>query len=114
MTTTAQQQKITRTYEIDGNVITVTRRWVNEAYARNGNVANPTQYYLYYSTLNGENVTDYCKRSADAYEHARAKLLGIDYFPGVGPTDQGARNVRPHWVVTDEMKANYTGMTRHD
>lgn len=96
---------ITYEYEFDGHVITVTRCHTGTAYARNGNVGNPTEYFKWESRLDGEFVTLAWEGRAVAYEHARAKALGIPYR--YDERGGRSRNVRPWTVVRDEMNANY-------
>jgi hypothetical protein len=43
----------TYVYEVDGHTIEVTRRHVGTAYARNGNVGNPTEYFTWDVKLDG-------------------------------------------------------------
>lgn len=101
---------ITYVYAIDHegaeHEITVTRRHVGTAYARNGNVHNPTEYFTWSAALDGETVgTGYDSR-ATAYEYARAQLLGIPYYWHPNYPNR-ARNVRSYVLVQDEMRANY-------
>jgi hypothetical protein len=98
------------------HVIDITRRHVGTAYARNGNVSNPTEYFVWDATVETlglphrggvESATRGCSTRSDAYEHARATALGIPY----DNNDALKRwvNVRPFTRVADEMKANYVG-----
>lgn len=97
--------------------IAITRRHVGTAYASNGNVGNPTEYFVWDFAIDGGDLdgassehaplrgTGYRDRT-DAYEHARARLLGIPYcFDLERPAR--CRNVRPWVVVKAEMQANY-------
>lgn len=87
--------------------IAITRRHTGTAYARNGNVGNPTEYFRWEAVVNGVTVAGLAFRDrTDAYENARAKVLGIPYRFDL---ERPARccNVRSWVVVRDEMKANY-------
>ena len=98
---------ITYVYEIDGHRIEITRRHVGTAYAANGNVHNPTEYFLWDTRIDGEPGLSMRPTRADAYEHARAQALGLRY-----DNDDLRRrwvNVRSFRLVQDEMKANYRG-----
>lgn len=100
---------ITYVYEVEGHEVAVTRRHVGTAYARNGNVGNPTEYFEWEALVDGKRIGVGSWQRAVAYEAARAHILGIDYFhphPD-GPFANRARNVRPYTLVADEMKANY-------
>lgn len=97
---------ITYVYDVEGHTIEVTRHHIGTAYARNGNVGNPTEYFRWSSRVDGELPVVYRAVSrAEAYEHARAKVLGVEYR-----NDDLRRryvNVRPYTEVQREMKANY-------
>lgn len=98
-------------YDIDGHDVKVTRRHVRTAYARNGNVSNPTEYFVWDARVDGEYVVGNVGERSTAYEYARARVLGIDYFwDSNQPTK--ARNVRSFRLVQDEMKANYVRQER--
>ena len=98
---------ITYVYEVDGHTIEITRVHVRTAYARNGNVGNPTQYFKWVAHVDGQSTNKFDRR-ADAYEMARARVLGIKYVNN----ERLHRyvNVRPWTVVRDEMLANYRGV----
>lgn len=101
---------ITYRYDFQGHVIEVTRRHVYTAYAANGNVGNPTEYFDWESTVDGERATTAAPSRAVAYEYARAKVLGIPYRCDEGMARR-SENVRYWWIVRDEMRANYRGRT---
>jgi hypothetical protein len=103
--------KITYRYEVNGHEVTVWRQHVGTAYARNGNAHNPTEYFIWASAVDGEWVLSHMDRRATAYEYARARILGIDYYDHPNHPTR-ARNVRSWHVVQDEMRANYRGQTR--
>lgn len=107
---------IAYTYNIDGNVVVIERVHYATAYARNGNVHNPTEYFKWNWRVEmlaggidpptppmlGHGSTRY-----DAYERARAAVLGIGYV-----NDERRKryvNVRLWRDVMAEMKANYVG-----
>lgn len=98
---------ITYTYIFNGCAIDITRRHVGTAYARNGNVGNPTEYFVWEARVDGERIGGQHERRAEAYEHARASILGIRYVND----DRRKRwvNVRSYRVVEDEMRQLYRG-----
>lgn len=96
---------ITYHYDCEGHAIEVTRVHVGTAYARNGNVGNPTEYFQWESTVDGEWATGTAPTRTVAYEYARAKALGIPYSYDEGMARR-SKNVRAFWVVQTEMKAN--------
>jgi len=102
---------ITYRYEVEGHVIDITRRHVHTAYARNGNVHNPTVYFVWDSTVDGAKTFIGERSRAVAYEYARAHALGIDYLnlPDHNVRRQKHKNVRPFNVVQSEMRSNYVG-----
>lgn len=101
---------ITYVYAVGGHRVEIVRRHVGTAYARNGNVGNPTEYFTWESRLDGEFVTYGEESRAIAYEHARAKALGIPYaYSETRPGPKWNKNVRPYPLVQDEMKVNYQG-----
>ena len=103
-------------YNIGGNIVVIERVHYGTAYARNGNVGNPTEYFKWNWTVE---MKARCLESgahghgdsrADAYERARASVLGIRYV-----NDEQRRrytNVRPWTVVKAEMQANYNGRAK--
>lgn len=109
MAGTAHWDTITYYYEIEGRVVTVTRHHAGTAYARNGNVGNPTQYYTWSAAVDGERVTFAEPSRAAAYELARAVVLDIDYS---NPERGAGVNVRPFYSVAAEMKENYRRKVR--
>lgn len=98
---------ITYRYEFEGQTIEIERVHYGTAYARNGNVGNPTEYFKWnWRTATAKGHGD---SRSDAYERARAAVLGIGYV-----YDERRKlyvNVRPWTLVRDEMKANYRGRT---
>ena len=104
----SERRPITYVYDVEGHKVEVTRRWVGQAYARNGNVHNPTQYYVWESRVDGKYVVGSCATRSSAYEHARAEVQGVEYYDGsANPSNH--RGIRLYWLVADEMKANYQG-----
>lgn len=95
-------------YEVDGHEIVVTRTHVGTAYARNGNVGNATEYFIWSATADGVEVAFSEDRRSEAYEVARAHALGIEYVNI--PSQRRYVNVRGWTKVQDEMKANYRGL----
>jgi hypothetical protein len=93
-------------YEVEGHEVVVTRTHASTAYPRNGNVGAATEYFTWSSTADGEHVTSHADSRATAYEYARARILGIDYYWHPDYPAR-ARNVRGWMKVQDEMKANY-------
>jgi hypothetical protein len=98
---------VTYVYDVEGHEVAVTREHVRTAYARNGNVGNPTEYFKWSATVDGESVTSWARTRADAYEYGRAAVLGYAYSPGHGDNFRGAKNVRNFRLVADEMQTNY-------
>jgi hypothetical protein len=106
---------ITYIYDVDGHTIEITRTHVRTAYARNGNVGNPTEYFEWRAYLNGKPVGTTGQR-AEAYEYARAAALGIEYrttrYSGGrngGRVIAHGKNERPWTAVREEMQTNYRG-----
>lgn len=97
---------ITYRYDVDGQTIEITRTHDRTAYARNGNVGNPTEYFWWQVRRNGEYLGGVFRLRADAYEAARGNKFcnadGRAIGSGPGP-------VRPYTVVAAEMRANYRG-----
>lgn len=102
----ASTYPITYIYDYDGHTIEVSRRHVRTAYARNGNVSNPTEYFVWETSVDGETVSTLSITRTDAYEYGRAKVEGIRFRPD-NDLGLGGINVRSYIVVRDEMKANY-------
>jgi hypothetical protein len=107
-------QPITYVYEVTGpdgtgHEIAITREHTGTAYARNGNVGNATEYFLWNATLDGEPAAWHEPRRSEAYEVARAKLLGIRYANG----PRSCVNVRAWHRVREEMKASYRRQIVH-
>lgn len=102
----ASTNPITYIYDYDGHTIEVSRRHVRTAFASNGNVSNPTEYFVWQSTVDGEYAAGLCVSRADAYEHARAKIQGVRFHPG-DDRGLGSVGVRSYIVVRNEMQANY-------
>lgn len=100
-------EPITYVYDFEGHVIEVSREHVGSAYARNGNVGNPTEYFVWSATVDGKWVTSGCHQRAEAYEYGRASVLGIEYRMQRSDYDHRGINERPFSKVRDEMKANY-------
>lgn len=99
----ASTNAITYVYRVGDKVIEVTRRHVKTAYAKNGNVGNPTEYFVWDAAIDGNVVCTAGSRS-DAYELA----LGNGVWNGfayVGSRDK-VRNFR---LVKEEMRENYVG-----
>lgn len=105
----ASRHSITYRYDFDGHAIEVTRWHVGTAYARNGNVGNPKEYFRWKASVDGEQIGGYFYSRADAYEHARASILGILYYWRPDALSVDCVNVRPWTAVQDEMRANYRG-----
>lgn len=101
---------ITYFYDFEGHEIAIPRRHVGTAYARNGNVGNPTEYFVWDAKVDGKLDELGCFSRANAYEHARAHILGITYRESdpknYRPGPKYNVNVRPYAVVRDEMKTN--------
>lgn len=102
---------ITYAYDIDGAVVLIERVHVGTAYARNGNVHNPTEYFRWNWRIACQpgGIEDGPRGNgssrSDAYERARAKVLGIRY--AFDEERHRYENVRPWTVVKAEMQANY-------
>lgn len=98
---------ITYVYDVDGHTVAVTRRHVGTAYARNGNVGNPSEHFVWDGRVddNARPAVISSPTRADAYEHARASALGIPYSND--DTRRRYVNVRVWTVVQKEMRANY-------
>lgn len=98
---------LTYRYDVDGHQVDVTRRHIGTAYP-NGNVHNPTEYFVWSAKADGVPVHGHVSSRSVAYEYARAKVLGIRY---AYDDRRGGRcvNVRPFTVVAREMRANYRG-----
>lgn len=95
-------------YDFEGHEIIVTRQHIGTAYPSNGNVGNPTEYFQWMSTVDGQYATGTAPTRAVAYEYARAKALGIRYRYDEGVARR-SENVRHFHTVQQEMKANYRG-----
>ena len=98
---------ITYHYDFDGHDIAVTRRHYGTAYAKNGNVGNPTEYFLWDVAIDGEHYLRGCRSRSNAYETGRARILGTPYFDSDGRNVRRDRGIRSFYLVRDEMKANY-------
>jgi hypothetical protein len=96
---------ITYHYNVDGKDVAITRRHVGQAYARNGNVGNPTEYFVWDVKIDGEPAGAGYRDRSDAYEHARARVLGIPYV--FDEIRKRYVNVRAYTLVRREMQANY-------
>lgn len=98
---------ITYHYDVDGHDVAVTRRHTGTAYAANGNVGNPTEYFVWSVAVDGVLLMDSIAQRAIAYEYGRAHAQGVRYLysdrPGRGV---GIRNYN---LVAEEMRANYRG-----
>ena len=94
-------------YVVEGHDVVVSRRHIGAAYARNGNAHNPTEHFVWDAEVDGRSAAHQRPSRSDAYEHARAQVLGIAY----ANDDVHRRhvNVRSFVVVQAEMRANYRG-----
>lgn len=108
---TRNTNPITYTYDVEGRTITITRRHVGTAYARNGNVGNASEYFVWDASIDGESYGGSYEDRATAYEYARAHIIGIPYYWHSNYPNR-ARNVRNYNVVREEMKNNYRGMVK--
>lgn len=113
---------ITYYYRVEDNTVGITRRHIGTAYARNGNVGNPTEYFLWDWEVANDDLGTFTHSGrghatrADAYEHARARILGIPYndpyvggrTPYANQPQRRSVNVRNWLTVQEEMKANRT------
>ncbi|HVT77922.1 MAG TPA: hypothetical protein VHD87_12890 [Acidimicrobiales bacterium] len=106
-----RRDTITYRYDIDGHAVALTRRHWYTAYARNGNVGNPTENYLWDAHVDGELVQRGCALRSDAYEHARCHIAGVPYCNDQRRPER-TRNVRNYLLVKAEMAANYRGRVR--
>lgn len=105
---------ITYHYDVAGHTISVARRHVGTAYARNGNAHNPTEYFVWEARVDGQLVGTGYDTRATAYEYARASALGIKYRQtryARGRVAVRGINERLYTIVQDEMRANYRGRT---
>lgn len=102
------KKNIAYRYDIEGHSVVVDRNHLGTAYARNGNVHNPTEYYTWDSSVDGKTAGSGCATRADAYEYARAAVQGVRFNPG-DQRGRGCINVRSFIVVREEMQANYRG-----
>lgn len=96
---------ITYVYVFDAWEIAITRRHIGTAYARNGNVGNPTEYFRWDLVTEGEFKGSFSSR-VEAYEYAR----GFGFCGNDGKTrgPRGRRSeVRYFRTVQDEMKVSY-------
>jgi hypothetical protein len=100
-----KRQPIAYRYATPSGTIVITRRWTGEAYARNGNVGNPTQYFRWEAVLNGKCIGAFFTNRANAYEAAR----GFRYCDERGKVRGIGGEVRYYLTVRDEMRANYKG-----
>lgn len=98
---------ITYRYEVDGKVVGITRIHTGTAYARNGNVGNPTEYFVWDARVDGRFVGQFDTR-ANAYEAA----TGHKYCTVDGRTHGTGKPVRSWTTVRDEMQANYRGRVK--
>lgn len=97
-------------YDIEGTGVTIERVHTGTAYARNGNVGNPTEYFRWNWTVATGEKGNGSSRS-DAYERARAAVLGIPYrYDETNPSR--CVNVRSWMLVKKEMQANYRGRVK--
>lgn len=103
------EHPITYVYEVDGHLIEITRRHTGTAYARNGNVGNPTEYFKWEAKKDGVYLGMFSKRS-DAYEEA----TGHAYCDRDGRVIGRNKQVRYFNLVRDEMQANYRGRVQHN
>lgn len=105
----ATTHTITYTYDVDGKLIKLTRRHTGTAYAANGNVGNPTEYFVWDAEVDGRTVATAGSR-AGAYELALGNsIIASDNRTVIGGNRARVRN----WVkVRDEMKANLVGSAR--
>lgn len=99
---------ITYLYEVEGRELAVTRKHSHTAYPVNGNVGNPTEYFTWSTAIDGEPHLTRLPNRTQAYEEARAKVLGIPYHYDERRSSRCV-NVRPWYDIADEMKANYKG-----
>lgn len=105
-------------YDIDGAIVVIERVHIGTAYARNGNVGNPTEYFRWNWKVEmlprsiKEGAHGNGSSRADAYERARAVVLGIPYI--YDDVRKRYENVRPWTVVRDEMRSNYRGRAPAD
>lgn len=113
-------EPITYTYRVETPTETkyllLTRRHTGTAYARNGNVGNPTEYFMWDTVIvtgiKGRYWGRYTSR-AEAYEYGRAAALGIRYVAAANrPGMRAGVNVRHYIEVQREMKENYVSMER--
>lgn len=98
---------ITYVYVIDGHEVAITRVHVGTAYARNGNVGNPTEYFVWEARVDGVYAVGHCRSRVEAYEYARCGIAGLTYVPIREGRPGKERNIRHYLLVADEMKANY-------
>lgn len=96
-------------YSVEGATVTIERVHIGTAYARNGNVGNPTEYFRWNWNVETGKKGNGSSRS-DAYERARASVLGIRYV--YNDHKKLWVNVRPWTLVRDEMRANYRGRVK--
>lgn len=95
---------ITHRYVVNGQTLEITRRHVRTAYAANGNVGNPTEYFVWDANLDGAHKATAGSRS-DAYELALGHAVYVDgRYVGGRPED--VRNWR---LVKAEMGETYVG-----
>jgi hypothetical protein len=92
-------------YEIEGDIIILTRRHIGTAYPRNGNVHNPTEYFRWEAMLNEVVIGTHFEKRADAYESAR----GFQYCNDKGRVRGEGKPVRYWHAVKAEMKAALKG-----
>jgi len=97
---------ITYVYRIEhegvAHEVAITRRHTGTAYARNGNVGNPTEYFRWEVAVDGTGLGTAPNRT-EAYEVGRCHIEGVRYL------NRAPRylNVRHYLLVQNEMKSNY-------
>lgn len=96
-TTTTARATIIRTYDVEGHTLTVERRYHYTAYPRNGNVGNPTVYYKFWPTFDGQKLGWSCPTLREAFE---AALLYLRQQAGVGCEDYWSLHAykRTTWI----------------
>jgi len=87
--------------------VSVTRRHVGTAYAKNGNVGNPTQYYVWQATVDGGPAGGVYGSRWEAYDAAVARLDGRNMADRRGRDGQWMKQwLRNFRLVQAEMKQN--------
>lgn len=102
---------ITYHYDIDGHDVAITRHHVKTAYPMNGNVGNPTEYFVWSVKVDDVSIATNLVNRADGYEEARCSIAGIVYRND--EYRHRYENVRSFYLVQQEMKANYRSQERH-